>query len=271
MMPASSPAPPDVAAAFNGAIARNGPLRLDLRWYATVSSTMDVAEDAAHGGAPEGVVIAADEQTHGRGRRGRAWSSPPGAGLYVTFLLRPPVATTSRSVLSLLTLASGVAVRTAIAQSTGFLAELKWPNDLMVGRRKLAGILAEGIDVGLSTQSVLVGVGINVLAAAHPGDVARRATSLETELGRPIDRALLLEELLMAVPRAYDELRRGETSDMLRQWREASPSAVGRTVWWEDPAGRHHGVTAGVDDTGGLLVKTDRGTERLLAGELTWT
>jgi BirA family biotin operon repressor/biotin-[acetyl-CoA-carboxylase] ligase len=270
MLPASVPAPTDVLAAVNAAAARGGPVRLDLRWFATVSSTMDVAEEAAQAGAPEGLVIAAEEQTHGRGRRGRTWSSPAGAGLYLTFLFKPALIDGSSSVLALLTLASGVAVREAIANATGFAPELKWPNDVMVGRRKLAGILSEGLAIGTTDQTVLVGIGLNILAAAHPGDIAARATSLESELGRVTDRGLLLEELLVQVPGAYDNLRRGNADDILRSWRSASPSAVGHVVEWHDAGGRHRGVTAGIDASGALLVKTNGGTDRVLAGELSW-
>jgi BirA family biotin operon repressor/biotin-[acetyl-CoA-carboxylase] ligase len=251
-------------------MSRGVPVRLDVRWLPTVTSTMDIAEQAAHAGAPEGFVVAADEQTRGRGRRGRTWSSPPGAGLYLTFLLRPPRLSDSSAVLSLLTLSAGVAVRGAVVRATGFSPELKWPNDLVVGRRKLAGILSEGLGIGTSDQAVLIGVGINVLTAAHPGEIAARATSLEAELGRAVDRGALLEELLVAVPRTYDDLRHGKADDILRAWRAAAPSAVGRTVEWHAADGTHRGTTAGVDDTGALLVTTPRGTERVVAGELTW-
>lgn len=270
MLPAPTPAPADVLAALTAATARGGALRLELRWFATVASTMDVAEEAAQAGAREGLVIAAEEQTHGRGRRGRTWSSPPGAGLYLTFLFRPPQVDGDSSVLSMLTLAAGVAVRDAVARATGFSPEVKWPNDVMVGRRKLAGILSEGIAIGTPEQTVLVGIGINVLAAAHPGEIAVRATSLEAELGRAVDRGLLLEELLVAVPQAYEELRRGNADDILRAWRSASPSAVGRAVEWHDAQGPRRGVTAGIDASGALLVKTHDGIERVLAGELLW-
>jgi BirA family biotin operon repressor/biotin-[acetyl-CoA-carboxylase] ligase len=270
MMPASSPAPADVAAAVNGAIGRGVPVRLDVRWFDTVTSTMDVAEDAVRANAAEGLVVAAGEQTQGRGRRGRIWSSPPGAGLYLTFVFQPRIEATPPQVLSLLTLAAGVAVREAIHRATGFHAELKWPNDLMVGRRKLAGILSEGIGIGTLEQTVLVGVGVNVLAAAHPGEIAQRATSLQAALGRPIERAPLLEELLVSVPAAYDTVRRGNSDDILRAWRAASPSAVGRAVEWQDSRGTRRGVTAGLDPSGALLVTTGDGVERVLAGELVW-
>jgi BirA family biotin operon repressor/biotin-[acetyl-CoA-carboxylase] ligase len=268
MIPASTPAPADVLSAVNAATARGGSIRLDFRWFATVSSTMDLAEEAALAGASEGLVIASEEQTRGRGRRGRVWSSPPGAGLYLTFLFRPQVAAGS-VMLPILTLATGVAVRAAIGHATGFLPELKWPNDVMAGTRKLAGILCEGLGIGSADQTVLVGIGVNVLAATHPRDIAARATSLQSELGQPVDRGRVLEELLVAVPESYRELS-GNLDDILHSWRRASPSAVGRTVEWHDSRGVHRGTTAGIDSTGALLVTTAAGLERVLGGELSW-
>ncbi len=270
MVPASSPAPAGVLAAFQAAIARAPSLRLDLRWYPTVTSTMDVAEQAALAGAPEGVVIVADEQTHGRGRRGRAWSSPPGAGLYLTFVLRPPLDGPAGATLSLITLAAGVAARDAIALASGFRAELKWPNDVMAGTRKLAGILAEGLNVGRVDQTVLIGLGVNILSITHPGEVAARATSLESELGARVDRARVLEELLVALPQTYDDLRRGNAGDILRAWRLASPSAEGATVRWRSAQGPLQGTTAGIDGAGALLVNTGGRLERIVGGELDW-
>ena len=269
MVPASSPVPPDVLAAFQASTARVAPVRLDLRWYPSVTSTMDVAEEAAQAGAPEGLFIVADEQTRGRGRRGRTWSSPAGTGLYLTVLLRPPFE--DGMMLSLITLASGVAARQAIGRASGLHPELKWPNDLMVGRRKLAGILAEGFGLGRVDQAVLVGLGVNLLSAAHPGDIAARATSLEEELGVRVDRSRVLEELMVAIARAYDGLRRGDADGILRAWRQAAPSAEGAVVRWQTADGFRQGRTAGVDRTGALLVATENGTQRIVGGELDWT
>lgn len=270
MLPPQSPTPPDMLAAVAAATTRGVAVTLDVRWYGTVSSTMDVAGEAVQAGAHEGLVVAADEQLRGRGRRGRPWSSPPGAGLYLTFVFRPPPDEGAMARLALLTLAAGVAVREAILRATGLAAELKWPNDVIVGRRKLAGILSEGHAIGAPDQTVLVGVGINVRAAAHPGPIAARATSLESELGRATDRGRLLEELLVAVPHVYDQLRRGNADDILQAWRRVSPSARGRTVAWDGPGGVQRGTTAGIDATGALLVNTSHGSERVRAGELTW-
>ncbi len=230
---------------------------------------MDLAAQAARDGASEGLVICADEQTVGRGRRGRSWSSPAGAGLYLSIILRPAHdAAGDPRALTLTTLAAGVAVREAILRAAGVDAELKWPNDIMIGGRKLAGILAEAHDIGTVEQAVILGVGVNVLRSSYPPDVELRATSLQTELGRAIDRARLLEELLVSIATCYDRLRTGDTNGILRAWRDRSPSARGARVESRDR--QVSGVTADVDETGALLIRTASGTVRVVSGELTW-
>ena len=238
---------------------RNGD-RCDVRWLPTTTSSMDVAAKLAGEGARHGVVVVADEQTAGRGRRGTTWQSPPGAGLYLSFIARH-----AGSALSLITLAAGVAVRDGVAAATGLSADVKWPNDLMVGPRKLAGILAEGLAIGTPAQAVIIGVGINVQPAAHPPEVSARATSIEGELGRAIDRAQLLSCVLASL---WDRLALLEHApgDILQAWRAASPNANGTRVEWD---GRH-GITAGIDDSGALLVRTADRIERIIAGELRW-
>jgi BirA family transcriptional regulator, biotin operon repressor / biotin---[acetyl-CoA-carboxylase] ligase len=260
--------PPDIAAAFAAALARDDGMPLDGRWFPSVGSTMDVAEEAAEAGAGEGLVIVAGEQTRGRGRRGRVWSSPPGAGLYLSFLFRPPA--DAAPCLSLLTLAAGVAVQCAVARASGLTAQLKWPNDVMVGRRKLAGILAEGLGVGGPAPSIILGIGINLRRSSHPEEIAERMTSLEDELAHIVPQGLVLEEILVQVRRIYDELRRGEADDILRAWRQTAPSAEGSPVEWQTPQGSRHGITAGIDSDGALLVRTPEGVERIVGGEVIW-
>jgi len=242
---------------------------LDIRWHASVPSTMDLAAALASEGAAHGVVVAAEEQTAGRGRRGSSWASPPGAGLYFSFIARPsPQATSPRSqapTLSLLTLAAGVGVREGIAAASGLAPDLKWPNDLLVGRRKLAGILAEGHAIGTREQAIVIGVGVNVQPAAYPPAVAERATSIEGELGRAVDRDMLFAAILEALSRRLAALEE-RPGDILQTWRAASPSAIGTRVEWD---GRH-GVTAGIDDAGALLVSCPSGIERIIAGEMHW-
>ena len=248
------------------------PPGFDVRWHASLPSTMDAAAALAHAGAPHGVVVAAEQQTAGRGRRGTTWESPPGAGLYFSVIARPGSGVRAQApspksqALSLLTLAAGVGVRDGVAAATGLAPDLKWPNDLLVNNRKLAGILAEGFAIGTPEQAVIIGVGVNVQPAAYPPEVSRRATSLEGELGRPIDRDLLLSAVLAGL---RDRLAALEQSpgDILQAWRAASPSATGTRVDWESKSG----VTAGVADDGALLIRTSAGIERVIAGELRWT
>lgn len=262
-------APLDVRMAFERAGARSRAIPRDCRWFASVTSTMTLAAEAVQAGGNDALVIVADEQTQGRGRRGRGWSSPPGAGVYLSFVFRPQ-GDPAAGAMPLLTLAAGVAVRTAVVSATGLAPELKWPNDVMVGRRKLAGILAEGHGAVGGERTIILGIGINVLSAAHDDSVAARATSLEEELGRWIDRGSMLEEVLVAVSDAYDDLNRGNASDILRRWRRAAPSAQGGIVQWRDQHGSREGTAAGIDDTGALLVRTSTGVERIVGGEVTW-
>jgi BirA family biotin operon repressor/biotin-[acetyl-CoA-carboxylase] ligase len=251
---------PDDLAAPVAALASRG-VKVDVRWHASLPSTMDTAAALALAGAAHGVVVAAEAQTAGRGRRGTTWASPPGAGLYLSFTARP----SSGTAVSLLTLAAGVGVRDGIAAATGLSADLKWPNDLLVGRHKLAGILAEGLAVGAPEQAVVIGVGVNVQPAAYPPDVLSRATSIEGELGLSVERGVLFAEILSGLWQRLAALEQSP-GDILRAWRAASPSASGTRVDWN---GRH-GVTAGIDDTGALLVKTAAGVERVISGELHW-
>jgi BirA family biotin operon repressor/biotin-[acetyl-CoA-carboxylase] ligase len=161
-------------------------------------------------------------------------------------------------------------VQRGIAAATGLEAQLKWPNDVMIGRRKLAGVLAEGVRVGQPGAAVLVGVGINVHAAAHPPDVDARATSIEAELGRAPDRELVLAAVLEALGGALASLERDAAGGILDEWRALAPSAVGTRVEWQDANRPRAGITAGIDETGALLVRTTSGVERIIAGELQW-
>ena len=252
--------------------ARLGRLASAFEFFPTIASTNDVALERATQAVQarrdvDGLVIVAEEQTAGRGRRGHTWFSPPGSGLYVSVVLAPSRARVdpARATL-LLTLAAGVAIAEGIASATGLRADLKWPNDLQLARRKLAGILAEGG----AGHVVVVGYGINIAPAAYPPEVRDRATSLESELGRSIERAHVLVETLAALAWRYDDLLAGRFDVILDAWRALAPSAAGAHVTWTTNAGVLSGVTAGIDDHGALLVRVGGRIERIVAGEVTW-
>jgi BirA family biotin operon repressor/biotin-[acetyl-CoA-carboxylase] ligase len=166
----------------------------------------------------------------------------------------------------LTTLAAGVALAEGVAAATGLQVDLKWPNDLHVSRRKLAGILAEGAPDG----AIVLGYGINVAATAFPPELGDRATSLESELGRAVDRPTVLVETLAALSRRYEDLLAGRFDAILDAWRRHAPAASGARVSWATNAGTQSGITAGIDETGALLVKTADGVERIVAGEVMW-
>lgn len=256
--------PPGLRTALQALARRRPDLSFDVRWSDVVPSTMDVVAQAAASGAPAGCVAVADQQTAGRGRRGRVWCSPPGSGLYFSYLARP-----MRHV-ELLTLAAGVGVLEGIAAETGLRAHLKWPNDLLVGPRKLGGLLAEGAHIGTADAAVTIGVGLNLEPSAYPPDVAARATSLRLELGQSVSRFEVFTAILEHLADILRTLETGDAGGILQAWRAASPTAVGTRVSWADGGLERRGVTSGIDAAGALLVSTPSGLERVIAGELAW-
>jgi BirA family biotin operon repressor/biotin-[acetyl-CoA-carboxylase] ligase len=175
--------------------------------------------------------------------------------------------------MGLLTIAAGIGVSEGIAAATGLDTHVKWPNDVCVmGRppRKLAGILAEAGSAGDRVLHVVLGIGINVLPAAYPPDVAARATSLEGELGRAVRRGLVLAECLAALWHRYAMLGAGDESTVLADWRRRAAATFGRRVEWDAPAGVRTGTARDVDATGALVVAAEGELVRLSAGEVRW-
>lgn len=265
--------PAELADALAAAAPRLGGFAATALYFSTVGSTNDVAAGLAAAGDGEGAVVIADAQTSGRGRRGHTWFSPPGAGLYVSVVMTPGRARSSPDIATaLLTLAAGVALAEAVQRTTGLAADIKWPNDLLVGRRKLAGILAEGVSAPAShgVQSVVLGYGLNVSPAAYPPELADRATSLETELGRGVDRSMLCVETLVALRERHADLLDARFDAILDAWRARAPGRRGARVSWNTLDGPRTGITMDIDDRGALLVRSGDRVERLVAGEVRW-
>ena len=262
--------PPDVAEALAWTRAARGCFGAPLFYAPETGSTNDVAARLAEAGAAEGTTVVAESQTAGRGRHGRVWASPAGAGLYVSTIIRPERTGPMAGNTAALTLMAGVALADAVREATGLLAEIKWPNDLMVERRKLAGILAEASAVGTELEYIVLGFGINIRHAAYPPDIAARATSLEAELGRPVDRGAVLAHTLVNVARGRTALAQGRLGAILDRWRALAPSAVGAPIEWRVGEQVRRGRTAGLDRDGALLVEVPTGLERVAAGEIVW-
>jgi BirA family biotin operon repressor/biotin-[acetyl-CoA-carboxylase] ligase len=274
-MPVGSPArpcevPDDVAHAVARTRDRLGTLASPLLWYDDIPSTNSQALAMAETGVREGWTVGAERQSAGRGRHGRVWASPPGAGIYVSIVLRPPV-----HAVALLTLAAGVGVAEGIQAASGAETRVKWPNDVYLGASpvtgKVAGILAEGGVSGTRVDHVVVGIGINVQPAALPPDVARRATSVEGELGRPVDRGAIFAEVCAALWRRYRQLVEGDAAGVLEAWRARGAATMGRRVEWDEAGSAGCGTARDVDDSGALVVETASGVARVSSGEVRWT
>jgi BirA family biotin operon repressor/biotin-[acetyl-CoA-carboxylase] ligase len=266
-MPEAAPQEFEIALRRNAR--QRGAFGEHLYYFSETGSTNDEAARLAEAGAPEGTTVVAAAQTSGRGRLGRSWFSPAGAGLYVTVIVR------DRRAAPLLTLAGGVAVAEGIRAAAGLPVEIKWPNDIVVDaglgrRRKLAGILAEGSSGVEGLQYVVLGFGINLLPTAYPSEVADRATSLTAELGRPVDAGLLLAECLAGISECVRELAAGNGRSVLDRWTNLSPSAHGSRVECDSAVGPFSGVTAGIASDGALVVRAGSRVEAIRSGQVRW-
>jgi BirA family biotin operon repressor/biotin-[acetyl-CoA-carboxylase] ligase len=263
--------PVDVEQAIARVAIRAGPMGRRVLWLESTASTNDVAARLAESGAEEGTTVVAEMQTAGRGRHGRVWFSPPGAGLYVSVIVRPGTGLDNdQNPTTLLTLASGVAIAEAVRAVTGLPAEIKWPNDVLIGGRKLAGILTEAAVQAGVPQFIIIGFGVNLQSAAYPPPLAPRVTSLEVETTRPAERAVMLAEILAALGERYADLRAGRFDAILSAWRQLSPSLPGALVEWDSHSGIVRGYAQDIDQQGALLVRVGAKVERVVAGEVRW-
>jgi BirA family transcriptional regulator, biotin operon repressor / biotin---[acetyl-CoA-carboxylase] ligase len=254
--------------ALSDALTRDSSLWRSLEVVPEIGSTnaelvARAAADPEGGGAPEGTVLVAEHQVTGRGRLDRSWTSPPRAGLTVSFLLRPDVPAARKGWLPLLT---GVALAEAVAEGTGVLPSLKWPNDLLAADgRKLAGILAE-----TTGKAVVVGVGLNVSTTTE--ELPDTGTSLARVLGTTVDRAPVLLAFLRAFERRYrrwTEVLGDPVSSGLAQDYLAWSSTVGTEVAVGLPDGSTlEGTAQAVDWDGRLVVATAQGTVELASGDV---
>lgn len=233
-----------------------------------IDSTNRRAMDLGRNGAPAGTLVLAENQTAGRGRYGRTWHSPSRTNLYMSIILRPDIRT---SVPSLITLAAGLGAARALAVVAGLPIGVKWPNDLILQNRKLAGILAELEPSGPHGPFVVLGIGVNINMDENqwPEDLARKAISLKMALGRIVDRAVVLAELLNEMEREYIELQQGRVSGLLDRYRQACITL--QTVVTVASAGDSvTGLALDVDNEGRLMVQQpDRSILHLDAGEVT--
>jgi BirA family biotin operon repressor/biotin-[acetyl-CoA-carboxylase] ligase len=232
---------------------------------AETSSTNDLATSAAREGAPHGATWVAEQQTRGRGRRGHAWFSPPGQGLLFSVLLRVPC---SPARIPPLALVAGLAVRDSVAAASGAAIQIKWPNDVLFGGRKVAGVLVEAVTIGSRVEAVVVGVGINVHTRAFPAEIADIATSValvSRASSAPPDRASILANVLTVLDREVHVVV-GRGLGLLRRRLDQADALRGHRVRSDNG---DEGLAAGIDEDGRLLVRRDDGIlTRWSAGEV---
>jgi len=253
--------------------ARGTPYGAPFHYSASTASTNDLALDSARAGASSGAVFLADHQTQGRGRRGKTWLAEPNHDLLFSILLRPEREATPPS----LTLAVGLGVRAALAPASAEALTVKWPNDVLAGRRKLAGILCEGQFEGKRLSALVIGIGVNIYQAPLPAELEGQVAALEqlgsveTAREREFERERLLVDILEAVERRVTPCVRDGFASLLPEFAQHDALA-GERVEVSGPTalvGRARGVDAEgrlLVESEGLVVPVYSGTVRVIGG-----
>ena len=233
--------------------------------FETIDSTNVKAKELATEGAAHGTLVTADAQNAGIGRRGRRWSSEKEAGIYMSMLLRPEIETDKAA---MLTLVAALAVETTIKTSLGCQPMIKWPNDIVLNKKKICGILTEMALNGTEIDYVVVGIGINVNNKNFPEEIKNTASSLSLELNREIDRELLITKVWEQFDVYYKLfLQTGDLSFIREEYEKALVNKE-ETVKVLDPLGEYTGVARGITNTGELIVDTEGEIRYVSGGEV---
>lgn len=235
----------------------------DIRHFESVGSTMDAAFRLGVEGAREGTVVCAECQTKGKGRLGRGWASPKGKGIYMSVIFRPRLAPAHAAQLTLL---SAVAVCEAVGGFCRVPAKIKWPNDILINRRKLAGILTELSAETDCVRFVVIGIGINVNTPLS--QLPPNATSIKNETGQKTSRPLLVREVLRSLEKWYGRLSAEGFAPVMARWKGLS-STLGRRVRVSGAGGDVEGEAVDLDGDGGLIIRDGTGlTVKRMTGDV---
>jgi BirA family transcriptional regulator, biotin operon repressor / biotin---[acetyl-CoA-carboxylase] ligase len=233
----------------------------------TVTSTNDHARGLSNADGPHGAVVIAEEQTAGRGRFGRRWQSSASMNLLFSVLLRPESIHMER--IPLVPFAAALAVADAIESVTTLAVECKWPNDLLIAKKKVAGMLLESAMKGISIEKLVLGIGVNVNQADFPADILPSPTSLLMESGSIVDRSFLLQRLLEALEFRYTQLMSASPAAMLGVWKSRT-TMFGTTVTVRQLDGVLRGIAEDIAEDGALLLRTDNHVlHTIRAGDVT--
>ena len=233
--------------------------------FDSLPSTNDRGRDLAMAGAAEGTAVVAGQQTAGRGRLGRTWSSPAGEGLYLSIILRPGVRPADASVI---TLAAAVAVAETLSLDFGAGADIKWPNDVLVAGRKICGILVESAIEGDRIQHAILGIGVNLAQEEFPEEIRESATSLLIEIGERVAPGEILKPLFERLDYRYRQSL-DNPGAVTRRWEELSSFARDCPVRVTSFDSVIEGITRGLSERGGLMIELGEGEIReILSGEV---
>lgn len=230
-----------------------------LRFDSLPSTNLEAARQAT-AGAPEGLCVVAAEQTSGRGRLGRQWLSPKGAGLYFSIVLRPNV---PQSSWPLLTLMTAVAVHDALLESCQLETDIKWPNDIVAAEKKLCGILAETVDTA-GGGAVVMGIGINLTEHSFPPELHGVATSIQGISGGAVDYELVLQTLVKNLSMQYGKFQTNPAGDLAEEWCARSSYCRGKKIKVTNGTETFEGITKGLESDGGLIVELDNGEQQVI-------
>jgi BirA family biotin operon repressor/biotin-[acetyl-CoA-carboxylase] ligase len=240
--------------------------------HESIDSTNTRAKQLAETGEPEGTLIVAEEQTAGRGRRGRNWTSPQGVGIFMSLLLRPPLEPVQASGI---TLVSALAVAQGIRQSCGEKAQIKWPNDIVIHGKKVCGILTETSSEPDYIHYVVVGIGINANTKEFPAEFAEHASSIFLETGTHVDRKELIAAVMNSFTGYYQKyLQTGDLSLLQEEYdrllinKDRQVKIFHGLVQEATPENIQVGTARGIDRTGALLVETKEGLRTVVSGEV---
>ena len=237
-----------------------------IYYFDELDSTNIKIKELAIGGAEHGTVIVADKQTAGKGRRGRTWESPAGTNLYFSILLRPTFATEKAP---MLTLVMAYSAAKAIREHLHMDAMIKWPNDLVLSKKKICGILTEMSLNGSSIDHIVIGTGINVNLTEFPEELRNTATSLFLEMGEEVDRKELLSKVLEEFWKQYSLFEKYQDLSYLQQEYNEMLVNCGKEVCVLEPGNEYMAIARGVNETGELLVMKEDGSEAVVyAGEV---
>ena len=238
-----------------------------VHYFSVIDSTNNYCKRIAEDGAPEGSLVIADEQTAGKGRRGRKWETPPGTAVAFTLLLRPETVPPEK--IAMVTLIMGLAVARAVRKLYGLDAGIKWPNDAVIGGKKLCGILTEMTTDLMSVSYVVIGTGINANVKSFPEELKDTATSLAVELGHDVVRSELIAEVVGSFEKFYKKFLQTCDLSLLQDEYNELLLNKDRTVRVLEPGNEYTGLALGIDKEGQLLVKREDGSvTAVYAGEV---